>query len=145
MTMTKSCQCCGRVLPVLAQFARLPAPSIGFRDICQNCEMLQPHEVAQFTRATVEREYALQRNSKAVRKSDRLAACLARYAAEGKRCGSCYLSKPVVDFSKCAPRSDGLQPYCRACDTLRRQLLARPAGLALWQTVRAEMRKQNKS
>ena len=40
---------------------------------------------------------------------------MSKTESESKRCASCKVIKPLVDFSRDKGRKDGLNPYCRPC------------------------------
>jgi len=51
-----------------------------------------------------------------------------------KHCLKCDIKKPVVEFSKCASRRDGLQAYCKACKKM---------ADAKWYAANSERHREN--
>ena len=138
---TRYCSCCGNERPI-NQF-NLDTHSPGLREsICMFCAILPAVDAVRTARDTAAREFNVLRHQRDASKQARVAAYMERYQREGKQCTSCRAYKAPTEYNACAPRGDGLQPNCRACDKLRVTLMAQVGGLKLWRTVRATMRAQ---
>lgn len=130
------CQCCGRTLPDTQMRQLTPVA------VCIHCAILSPVAAVELARDTSAREYAATHFTQTGRRQARVLAKLASYAVTGKRCGCCHQYKPVEGFNQCAPRPDGLQAACKACNKLRLTVIAQPNGAATWRAIRDAMRAQ---
>jgi len=129
------CVCCGRAKPIYDY-----AP---MSNICSICTGLSAREAANMARATTVAQINLERNTKDGRKLKRQEDKAAQYASAGKRCGSCHSIKPAGDYAKCAPRADGLQQDCKACNNMKATLLRMGGKLSDWHKVQSALRTQN--
>jgi len=138
--MTKSrtfnCLCCGET-KAIEQFT-------NGSSACITCAGLPPDNIIALTRNTVTREVAQQQDRKGNKLAMRRDRYLQRYIDDGgKRCSAGWHLKPIEAFDACAPRTDGLQPACKACNKLRATIMATAplgTGKATWHTVQTAMR-----
>lgn len=133
------CPCCNQ--------DRFTSQFLPMASICRHCsDELTPSQAFNRGREFEAKEQRYRAQTRAGRKEVRVEKKrAAQDAAGGKRCGSCYARKPATSefFGACAPRGDGLQPYCLDCTRMRAALMRRPGGLSLWRDVRASLRMRN--
>lgn len=112
--------------------------------VCRTCSGLSADNLVLLTRTTVARENATLEDIRRPAREQRKLRLLSEYARQGgKRCGACHGIRPVSEYDLCAPRKDGLQFQCRACNKLRALLVRSPGGPSIWRATLATMRAQN--
>lgn len=127
------CLCCGRDLPAKYNFR----PG---RAGCRTCETMTPDEIILTTRATAERDLKIDLATGRAKRTTKRASLMEKYRTEGKRCGCCHNYKPASAFDACAPRVDGLQPQCRACNKLRVSMMEAGCSTPQWHATRDALR-----
>lgn len=129
----RACICCGNTYPPTHYRATGAA-------ICVLCDVLSPDDIARTARATAAAEHRAATLTRQGRRDATVQAALARYRAAGKVCAVCRVPKPIDAFAQSRARFDGLQPACRACHALHRQISAQPAGATIWRELRRALR-----
>lgn len=131
VTATIYCPCCGQEKPAWDY-----APGLS---VCSLCALLTGNDATLKCRATMRIEQNLANASAAGRKAARIADKLRQYAVSGKRCSACHHLKTPDHYHRCKAQSDGLQPVCQECNTIRAAAL-KSGGLAQWHLIRDAMR-----